>query len=341
MANNDLKQPDYFAELCGKSLADSISPDEERELQTWLDQSADHQAFYKDFENVWQETDFVSPAHIPDVGGEWRRLSQSLGIARNEFRTNTLSGWFNRFLNPVSKPARQAIAAMALLLIVSVTAIVVLHTPVATINTIATARTEKEYILLPDQSKVWLNSESQLTYPKNFSETRKVHLSGEAYFVVVPNAKPFIVETQNARTRVLGTAFNVWSRNEQTRVTVKRGKVQLSRSETDSMKIQLNSNQTSRVFENKPAIAPDSINADHYIGWMDGRLVFLKTPLSEVMDELERFYGVDIEIADTSLSRETITASFENKTLDTVLQSLSYSTDSEYKIDNNHVEFQR
>ena len=75
-------------------------------------------------------------------------------------------------------------------------------------------RAVKSEIALPDGSKVWLNAESRLTYPKSFSGicTRHVYLTGEAYFDVTENkSQPFIVETSNLQIKVLGTVFNVKS----------------------------------------------------------------------------------------------------------------------------------
>src|SRR5437773_11061947 len=81
------------------------------------------------------------------------------------------------------------------------------------INEIEAKKGARSYMLLPDGTKVWLNSDSKLEYKDNFNDSiREVTLSGEAYFDVVKDAAhPFIVHTSDIDIRVLGTAFNVKS----------------------------------------------------------------------------------------------------------------------------------
>lgn len=334
---NNNNKTNYYLQLCTKSLADSISHEEHLELKAWLDQSVDNQNYFNECIKIWLKSDVVIPADIPDVQNEWKKLSRSLAIDPEEKQTNPVLSLIHRFFEPSFTRIRWATGFAVVILAVS--ALLYFNTPDHQTMTVTTQSTEKEYILLPDQSKVWLNSKSQLVYPKRFAENREIQLTGEAFFMIVPNSKPFVVRTENAQTRVLGTAFNVWARNHETRVVVKRGEVQLSRFSADTVNIHLTRNQTSRVLKNEPANHPQPIDADHYIGWMEGRLVFIETPLSEILNELERFYGIRINLIDSSLSQKTVTATFENKKLDTVLKSLSLSLDSDFARYENHIEF--
>ena len=80
-------------------------------------------------------------------------------------------------------------------------------------NTVSTKGSYKASINLPDGSKVWLNGDSKITYDGDFQgKTREVHLSGEAFFDVAKDkTRPFIIHTRTINLKVLGTAFNVRS----------------------------------------------------------------------------------------------------------------------------------
>ena len=82
---------------------------------------------------------------------------------------------------------------------------------------VATPAGQRAQFVLPDGSKVWLNSSTQLSYRNSFwSKKRQVALVGEAYFEVVHNDdSPFIVSSKNIQARVLGTKFNVRARAEE------------------------------------------------------------------------------------------------------------------------------
>ena len=137
--------------------------------------------------------------------------------------------------------------------------------------------------------------------------------------------------TKNACTEVLGTAFNVWSRHDETRIIVKNGKVRLKRSPHDTLQVEIVRNQMSRVTQQLPPEKPNTVNADQKIGWMEGRLVFEKTTLLEIIEEIERYYGIRINLLDETLARETLTASYNNTSLSNVLQSLSLSCGTNYR----------
>ncbi len=324
-----------YEQLCIKSVTDSLTPPEKKELNDWLNQSEENRAYYEDCRRTWQQTGLTVPPEIPDTQTEWRDLARSLSIFPKKKKTGLLPPISHRvrsLLNSSSVQARWAFASAAAVLVIAFSLYQIVYNTHG-IQTISTQPVEKTMVRLPDGSEVWLNSESTLQYPKKFSsKERKVRLTGEAYFTVIKDNAPFLVCTENARTQVLGTAFDVWARHEETRVIVKRGHVRLMRSSRDTTSVDLLKNQMSRIDQKHPPETPQSVNAENRIGWMEGRLIFEKTPLSEILEEVERFYGVKINLTNDTLSRETLTASFENIPLSTVLQSLSLSYNTAYRI---------
>lgn len=331
-----------YERLCVKAVAGSLTPSEEKELNAWLNRSEENRACYEDCKQAWQQTGLSSPPQIPDTQAEWHHLARSLAIPSKKKKTEhaSLSNRLRSLTESFHGRTRLAFASMVFALTVTVFLIQFVFNA-SKIQIVNTAPAEKTCIRLPDGSEVWLNSESSLQYPKTFSEKeRKIRLSGEAYFTVVQTADPFVVYTENARTQVLGTSFNVWARHQETRVIVKRGQVQLMRTNQDSIKVNLIKNQMSRINQQKPAENPQSINAEYKIGWIEGRLVFEKTPLSEILEEISRYYGVTITLTNDVLAIETLTATYENISLSTVLQSLSLSCNTSYRIQSeNQIDF--
>lgn len=98
-------------------------------------------------------------------------------------------------------------------------------------NTLVVSRGGEYILTLSDGTKVWLNSETELKYPVRFmSNTREVHVKGEAYFEVKKDSlHPFIVHTPHTNTKVLGTSFNVsaYEDEELTAITLVQGKVEV------------------------------------------------------------------------------------------------------------------
>ena len=187
-----------------------------------------------------------------------------------------------------------------------------------------TARGQKSQIELPDGSKVYLNSGSAISFPEKFEgTTRPVALEGEAYFEVTQDtAKPFLVQTPNARTEVLGTTFNVNAReSKNTAITLVEGKVNVSAS---SKEIVLLPGEQARIDANRQTISKRKVDVNKYIGWKDNILYFEQTRLVDAVATLENWYNVDITVQSESLEGCLITAKYQNETLENVLKSIQF-----------------
>ncbi|MEZ4701381.1 MAG: FecR domain-containing protein [Rhodothermales bacterium] len=155
---------------------------------------------------------------------------------------------------------------------------------------------------LPDGSTVELNSGSTLRYRPFFARTaRLVTLDGEAFFQVVSDGSPFIVQTHNARVQVLGTRFNVSTRPglaaPETRVAVEEGRVRVDALRASSAGVELTASQeTVVVADTTPPRPPASTALDVTLAWRHGGLAFQGLPLRLAADELGRRYGRHIRI---------------------------------------------
>lgn len=173
-------------------------------------------------------------------------------------------------------------------------------------NRLITPRGGEYAVVLADGTKVWVNAESELRYPVQFSGTeRKVYLKGEAYFAVTKQVgKPFVVCVGDSRITVLGTEFNV--RNYQDEVvatTLVKGAVRIHDA---GRECDLLSGQQA-VIETD-GIRVREVDTDLYTAWKDGYFIYREKTLEDIMKELSRWYDFTYDCQSEELKRMTLTA---------------------------------
>ncbi len=208
-------------------------------------------------------------------------------------------------------------------------------TAVEQMQTISTPLASKTHFVLPDGSEVWLNSGSSLEYPKEFSRKKRlVKLSGEAYFDVQKGKTPFEVVTQNVQVNVLGTAFNVMSySNTNPEVTLERGKVQLI-SNSGEQQI-LAPGQQAVIDTANLSIQVQKVDTEIYSSWTDNKLIFRNESLKDVVERLERWYNIEIELDDQFISDKKLTATIEYESITEVMDLLEITLSLKYEYDKN------
>lgn len=185
------------------------------------------------------------------------------------------------------------------------------------------AKGEKKTILLPDGSQVILNSNSRISYSKNFKNKRELELTGEAYFEVKSNPeKPFLVETEKIKTRVLGTSFNIKAyKNSQTRVSVNTGKVEVELKEISEKIILIKNQQLSLINDTEPLLT--KVNSEDFIAWTKNTIVLQNTSLGETAKILENWYDIEISFTDKELREQKISGKFKDEKLINILKSIA------------------
>ena len=160
-------------------------------------------------------------------------------------------------------------------------------------------------IILEDSTVVWLNSESTLSYPEVFSsDERRVHVTGEAYFAVKPDAKrPFYVETDEQVVRVYGTAFNIRAYGDDPYVytTLESGSISITRADTSSAEVMLSPGHQALLNRDDLKLNMRTVDPQVITGWRHGRFVFEEQPLSSIMRDLSRWYDFDYEFESPEL----------------------------------------
>lgn len=150
---------------------------------------------------------------------------------------------------------------------------------------------------LSDGTRVWLNSESELRFPVKFlSDKRQVTLKGEAYFTVKKDStKPFIVHIENASVEVLGTTFNIntYGDDENIYTTLVNGSVRFV-SEKNKQEVILKPGMQSVMNTRTGNTDIRQVDVQDYISWKEGRFVFHSMTLESIMQQLRRWYDIQV-----------------------------------------------
>jgi ferric-dicitrate binding protein FerR (iron transport regulator) len=236
-----------------------------------------------------------------------------LSIQREKNLGHKPSSFNHSFSNNLRK-----IAASLLILSIIGFAGYLLYQNYFAFETYQTAFGETRKITLPDGSLVTLNSNSSLTLNNNWqdAEKREVWLSGEAFFSVkkVQSSQTsqkikFVVHSENVDVEVLGTQFNVWSRQAKVAVVLNEGKIQL-KIKNQSQNVQtvaMLPNERVEVQQNEFTFAKKQVNPELYTSWQAQELTFDNTPLSQVAEKIEEIYGLKVKFQDAEMPHEVLT----------------------------------
>ena len=279
---------------------------------------------------IWERSAQVELPSPPDKEAVWARLSQHMDISDMDIDMNQdqqrIAPPGQKFLSKFKPRITYAVAlGLALIFVL----------PIAydslTTESFVTQTTDFQTLQLPDGSTITLNAGSQIKYKKDFNtEHRSLTMTGEAYFDVQNGNTPFVIQTNQGQVTVLGTSFNVRSREDGFEVGVNEGIVKVS---NDSKSVILHKGQMIEIDSNFDEKNLQNISYTNYPDWMHEKLVCEQTPLSEVCDEIERTFGISFKFANPSLSDITVTGVIDAQDLNTVLSTISLLTQHEFKFD--------
>ena len=191
-------------------------------------------------------------------------------------------------------------------------------------------------VVLPDGTRVWLNNLATLKYPREFSEKeRNVYLEGEAYFEVTKNRhKPFTVQSDAMRVRVLGTTFNFKS-DKSCRVaeaTLIEGEIEVKGNKEEGQII-LAPGQRAELNKKSGRLTVKQVDAKLDAVWHDNLIPFQKADIFTITKALERFYDVKIILSPDIRADKTYSGVLKRKSnIESVLKSLQNSIPIDYKI---------
>ena len=206
-------------------------------------------------------------------------------------------------------------------------------------------RGQKSRIVLSDGTKVWLNSDTKIRYPGQFSANqRDIYLEGEAFFEVTRNEhKPFLVHTSGPDVKVVGTKFNVKAYNDENLVETSlfEGKVDLllpaAGSGHPEKKI-LNPGQSVVYSQLTHELTPVRFPQDEIDGWKKNQLIFKDDTFSKLVRKIERWYNVEMIYNEKQFDNRRLTVElYEGERLEKLMDILSLALSVDYKYEKGKI----
>ena len=328
---NDIEN--FNRDLLVKYLNNEVSPDEKLEVENWLKQSEENLEELEQSQQILLNVDAYFKAKTYDSKTAWNNVHAKIThlqptVINQRIRKEAIIRFYKY----------AAVIVVAILL--GIFGYYVGFRNQKTDFFSEVISTEEQVVnefILPDGSKVALNSNSQLLFPKHFKDNvREVMVYGEVFFDVTPDPdKPFIIHAGNAQVKVLGTSFNVsaYPNNETIEVVVKTGKVQVrnvnQEIKSENSEVVLIPGEKGTLFK-KSNVLERATNSDpNYIAWKTRNLVFNEVPLKEVFKSLENVYHVKIQVSDPKLNDLLLEAQFDHKPVEFVLNVIQITFDLE------------
>lgn len=204
-------------------------------------------------------------------------------------------------------------------------------------NSISTPRGGEYQLLLPDNTKVWLNAESTIKFPAVFcGKERKIELSGEAYFEVAHNQEmPFRVLVEGTEIEVLGTHFNVNGYNDRNDVntTLLEGSVKLKNSKNEAM---LRPGQ-SGISSATGGMKVKNVDVEDAVAWKNGYFVFQDEDIYSIMAKVARWYDVDVEFRGNMKDKGFFGKVNRYDNINELLKNMELTREVQFKIEGRRV----
>lgn len=313
-------------ELIALKLVGELDKEGEEQLATWINSSNENALHFEEMQRIW-DAGKEDDSFNPDVEAAWENVAEELEL---DGTTKVIPMHRN------SNSIFYRIAA-AIVILLGVTWIYTNQLKSPEMIQVASLSEVKE-ITLPDNSKVYLNANSTLSYPEDFrGGTRDIKLEGEAFFEITKDkAHPFIIHTLNAYTKVLGTSFNVRARKNSTEiiVSVKTGKVEVGLNENNNVKIE--PGFTAKVNLKSNSVEKLQTPSDNYLSWKTKEMNFEDVTIAELIEFMNSYFDVNITTNDAILECH-FTGKFNQPSLTDVLNVLELSNGIQYEIKDNQV----
>ncbi len=318
-------------EIIIKYLQGQCSPEEEDLLLKWLQESSENKRFF------YEQKALLNYRKVKHFGTD-EQLSQ----ATARFHSNVGRAESRRKKQVYLRFARYAAVLLFLLSVPALLYKVGYLGSNSELITVSVAQTDSaKFVPLSDGSRVWLNSNSSITYPENFSKgERNVQLTGEAYFEVSHDSlHPFKVQANNIQVKVLGTSFNVrsYSSEKNTETTLVEGKVVIQNKQGHNLAM-LAPGQMAEYDKTSQYLAVKAVDPDGYTAWRRGLIVFTNATLNDITGKLSDLYQVHFTIEGARPGQPSYNFSFrKGQSIDKVLEMLSFIAPIKYDVQEKEI----
>lgn len=312
-SQNDIEIKD---ELIARYLAGEAAPEEAMALHNWLLEPA-NRSYFSEMQEVWEQAHAARKSRAVSSGQAWKNITARMDtVRRPSFGIFEL----NRY--------KVAIAAAVTIAIVTMGILTLEYGGNKRNNPkmiVVTTQDSLRDVVFPDHSTAVLYHNSVLSYAETFgTRQRELHLlSGEAFFRVERDPEqPFIIHTDLANIRVIGTAFNVVVTKDTLEVGVKEGKVMVYTA-SDTIYLEAGSRGIVRMGT-APIQVINSVDPNAW-GYATHKLVYRNTPLTRVMADLAKIYPYSITVSNKNIYNCRLTATFDTDSAENLLALIAES----------------
>ncbi|MEX2568179.1 MAG: FecR family protein, partial [Cyclobacteriaceae bacterium] len=185
-------------------------------------------------------------------------------------------------------------------------------------------------INLRDQSRVFLNAESEIQHPENFGiDHRWVKLKGEAFFEITKNGRPFRVITSETEIKVLGTSFNVKEEEDELSVALVSGKVQVK--DRNGNQFELRPTEM-LILKDDGKMYKTVFDSLEIIGWKEKALVFNSNSIQEVRRKIEKWYAVEVRPKAVVSDDWIYSGVYHDESLENVLKGIFITSGMKFSV---------
>ncbi len=309
-------------------ITGNIAPDRKKEVFSIIKEDSENEELYRKAKTTWALMSSAQKMPDYEIEKSYKRLNARISAKHG----------FQKILSTYVR------YAAAVVLLVSFSAIVFYlgrqdnHNLVSELKytSVVADKGQISKVILPDSSIVWINSGTTLTYDNNFSQNnRNLSLKGQAFFEVRKNKHlPLIVTSGDLQVKVLGTRFDVkaYPDDDEIKVTLESGKVELLNAKDKSFAYRMIPGQMASYDLQSSKVKKKTVVTQNYSGWKTGNLIFIDTPMAEVIKSLKRKFDIEIEVGNTSVYRSVFNANFKNESMKEILDYIRFSCHVNYTI---------
>ena len=316
-------------ELITRCLNGSATEEDKQDLLNWINLSKENEKFYFTMKDLYE-------------AGSWKNLRYEAKTTQNWDQLKT------RIENNNPEMTKKPVIFLQILKYAAVLAAGVLISAMFLrpdkskiinpdfTNQIVTGIGERTQLVLPDGTKVWVNSCSSVSYQYDYgTSTRSVYLEGEAYFKVAKNEKlPFIVHAAGVSVKALGTSFNVsaYDNDNELSAVLLEGSISFEQMQSGNTEIlkpgeKISYSRTSKNFN------IENVNAQAYVAWSTGETRFEHLKMEEITKRLQRIYHVTFILENEKIKNMHFTGTFRNyESLDQILKVINTNTNLNFKL---------
>ena len=291
-------------QLLIRFLTHTCTPEDLRSIDQWIASGKPNADWLFEMERIWSLKDELRFSDRREIEEAYNRFTLSLGKSKNAKP--------HFYIYPILK----YVAAVLIIGLLGLNLYEMVQPSTVGENMVEVPKGQRASLMLSDGTKIWLNSQSKLIYPTQFSDKeRNVRLEGEAFFEVSHKEHlPFVVHSPLLAIKVLGTKFNVKAYFDEKSV------VTLAYSGSSGLALEKN------------------INTNTVKLWMKGEGAFSQCRLDYIVRDLERKFNVKIVITDHSLSSEVFTCRFKDTaTIEQVLHLLKETRRLDYSFEGEQI----